>query len=48
MDFKCFQSTKVVGLKDVEISLKGFGIVEIMCVNDANSGLIFFGIVDVV
>jgi hypothetical protein len=48
MDLKCFQSAKVVGLKDVEISLKGSKIVEVMCANDANIGLNNFGIVDVV
>ncbi len=48
MDLKCFQSSKVVGLKDVKIYLKGSGIVEIVCVNDANTGLNDFGTVDVV
>ncbi len=48
MDLKCFQLTKVVGLKDVNISLKGSGIVEVVCADDANIGLNNFGIVDVV
>jgi hypothetical protein len=48
MDLKCSQSIEVVGLKDVEISLKGSEIVEVMCADDATTGLKIFGTPDVV
>ncbi len=38
----------MVGLKDVEISLKGYRIAKVMCVDDANIGLKDVRIVDVV
>ncbi len=38
----------MVGLKDVDISLKGFGIAEVVCANDVDIGLNDFGTADVV
>ncbi len=48
MALKCSQSAKMVSLKDVEIYLKGSGIVEVMCIDDVDTGLNNFGIADVV